>query len=136
LPGPYGRAAWHRARRAQTLIIESGTLVDGTGRPPIENSIIVIEDSRFKALGRMGRREAIIVVTASLFETPRLRSCLRDPVELFAIVAHIMILNSKDRPGHDQLKDAPCKLSHALEEIRLEPIRCSVRPIRQVARIT
>jgi hypothetical protein len=82
--------------RAQTLIIEGGTLVDGTGRQPIENSIIVIEDSRFNALGRMGRREAIIVVTASLFETPRLRPCLRDPVELFAIVAHIMILNSKD----------------------------------------
>jgi hypothetical protein len=40
--------------RAQTLVIEGGTLIDGTGRPPIENSIIVIEDGRFKAVGRRG----------------------------------------------------------------------------------
>jgi hypothetical protein len=39
---------------AQTLVIEGGTLIDGTGRPPIENSVIVIEGGRFKAVGRRG----------------------------------------------------------------------------------
>jgi len=39
---------------AQTLVIQGGTLIDGTGRPPIENSVIVIEGDRFKAVGRSG----------------------------------------------------------------------------------
>jgi len=40
--------------RAQTLVIQGGTLIDGTGRPPIDNSVIVIEGDRFKAVGRGG----------------------------------------------------------------------------------
>ena len=40
--------------RAQTLVIQGGTLIDGTGRPPIDNSVIVIEGDRFKAVGRSG----------------------------------------------------------------------------------
>jgi hypothetical protein len=40
--------------RAQTLVIQGGTLIDGTGSPPIENSVIVIEGDRFKAIGRSG----------------------------------------------------------------------------------
>ena len=39
---------------AETLVIRGGTLIDGTGRPPIENSVIVIEGDRFKAIGRGG----------------------------------------------------------------------------------
>jgi hypothetical protein len=39
---------------AQTLVIRGGTLIDGTGRPPIENSVIVIEGNRFKDVGRSG----------------------------------------------------------------------------------
>jgi adenine deaminase len=39
---------------AQTLVIQGGTLIDGTGQPPIENSVIVIEGNRFKAIGRRG----------------------------------------------------------------------------------
>src|SRR5215470_922628 len=42
------------AARAQTLVIRGGTLIDGTGRAPIENSVIVIEAGRFKAVGRRG----------------------------------------------------------------------------------
>src|SRR5579862_2970171 len=40
--------------QAQTLVVQGGTLIDGTGRPPIENSIIVIEGGRFKDVGRSG----------------------------------------------------------------------------------
>ena len=39
---------------AQTIAIQGGTLIDGTGRAPIENSVIVIEGNRFKAVGRSG----------------------------------------------------------------------------------
>jgi imidazolonepropionase-like amidohydrolase len=40
--------------QAQTLVVEGGTLIDGTGRAPIENSVIVIEGDRIKAVGRSG----------------------------------------------------------------------------------
>jgi hypothetical protein len=33
------------------LVVTGGTLIDGTGRPPLENSVIVIERGRFKAVG-------------------------------------------------------------------------------------
>jgi len=42
------------AAQAQTLVIEGGTLIDGTGRAPIEDSVIVIEGNRFRAVGRRG----------------------------------------------------------------------------------
>ncbi|MCZ6753096.1 MAG: amidohydrolase family protein [Acidobacteria bacterium] len=38
----------------QPLVIEGGTLIDGTGRDPIQNSVIVIEGSRIKAVGTKG----------------------------------------------------------------------------------
>jgi hypothetical protein len=41
--------------KAQSLVIQGGTLIDGTGRPPIENSVIIIEGDRFKAIGRSGQ---------------------------------------------------------------------------------
>jgi imidazolonepropionase-like amidohydrolase len=40
--------------QAQTLVVQGGTLIDGTGRPPIENSVIVIEGDRFRTIGRNG----------------------------------------------------------------------------------
>jgi len=36
------------------LVIRGGRLIDGTGRPPVENSIIVIESGRFRAVGGSG----------------------------------------------------------------------------------
>jgi len=46
------------AAQAQTpapvTVIQGGLLIDGTGRPPIENSVIVIEGDRFKTIGRGG----------------------------------------------------------------------------------
>jgi hypothetical protein len=40
--------------QAQNLVVVGGTLIDGTGRAPIENSVIVIEGNRFKSIGRRG----------------------------------------------------------------------------------
>src|SRR3989337_3022438 len=38
----------------KVLWVQGGRLIDGTGRPPIENSIIVIQGGRFQAVGRSG----------------------------------------------------------------------------------
>ncbi len=39
---------------SRPLVIQGGTLIDGTGRPPLENAVIVIEGDRIKAVGRQG----------------------------------------------------------------------------------
>ena len=36
------------------LVVQGGRLIDGTGRPPIENSVIVIQANKFQAVGRSG----------------------------------------------------------------------------------
>ena len=36
------------------LVVQGGRLIDGTGRPPIENSVIVIQAGKFQAVGRSG----------------------------------------------------------------------------------
>jgi hypothetical protein len=36
------------------LVIQGGKLIDGTGRAPIEDSVIVVETGKFKAIGRRG----------------------------------------------------------------------------------
>src|SRR5688572_18596406 len=38
----------------QALVVQGGKLIDGTGRPPIENSVIVIQAGKFQAVGRSG----------------------------------------------------------------------------------
>jgi imidazolonepropionase-like amidohydrolase len=38
----------------KALVVQGGRLIDGTGRRPIENSVIVIEAGRFQAVGRSG----------------------------------------------------------------------------------
>ena len=38
----------------QVLVVQGGKLIDGTGRPAIEDSVIVIEAGRFLAVGRRG----------------------------------------------------------------------------------
>jgi hypothetical protein len=35
----------------KALVVKGGTLIDGTGRPPLANCVIVIEQGRFKAVG-------------------------------------------------------------------------------------
>jgi len=37
------------------LAVKGGTLIDGTGRPSIDNAVVVIEAGRFKAVGRQGQ---------------------------------------------------------------------------------
>jgi imidazolonepropionase-like amidohydrolase len=37
------------------LVLEGGTLIDGTGRNPVNNAVIVIEGSRIKAVGARGQ---------------------------------------------------------------------------------
>ena len=36
------------------LVVQGGRLIDGTGRPPIENSVIVIQAGKFQAVGKSG----------------------------------------------------------------------------------
>ena len=38
----------------KTLVVQGGKLIDGTGRAPIENSVIVIQSGRFQAVGKSG----------------------------------------------------------------------------------
>ena len=37
------------------LVVQGGKLIDGTGRPPIDNSVIVIQAGKFQAVGRGGQ---------------------------------------------------------------------------------
>lgn len=38
----------------KTLVVRGGRLIDGTGRPPLENTVIVIHAGKFQAVGRSG----------------------------------------------------------------------------------
>ncbi len=51
---PAGFAGSAAAQDAPVLAVVGGTLIDGTGRPPIENAVIVIRNGRFAAVGRSG----------------------------------------------------------------------------------
>src|SRR5215813_13109390 len=39
----------------QVLVLEGGTLIDGTGRNPIHDAVVVIEGNRIKAAGAKGQ---------------------------------------------------------------------------------
>jgi imidazolonepropionase-like amidohydrolase len=38
----------------KALVVRGGRLIDGTGRPPVDDSVIVISNGRFEAVGRRG----------------------------------------------------------------------------------
>jgi hypothetical protein len=38
----------------EILVVQGGKLIDGTGRPPIDNSMIIIHGTKFTAVGRSG----------------------------------------------------------------------------------
>ena len=42
------------AQKPVPLVIQGGTLIDATGRTPIENAVIVVEGERIKAVGKRG----------------------------------------------------------------------------------
>ncbi len=50
----------------KVLAIKGGKLIDGTGRPPVENSVILIEGDRFKAVGNA--REVTIPADAEVID--------------------------------------------------------------------
>ena len=50
----------------KTLVVQGGKLIDGTGRPPVENSVIVIQAGRFQAVG--GRGEISIPAGAEVID--------------------------------------------------------------------
>src|SRR5438094_3451151 len=50
----------------KVLVVQGGRLIDGTGRPPIENSVIVIQAGKFQAVG--GRGEVAITAGAEVID--------------------------------------------------------------------
>jgi hypothetical protein len=50
----------------KVLVVQGGKLIDGTGRPPIENSVIVIQAGKFQAVG--GRGEVAIPAGAEVID--------------------------------------------------------------------
>ena len=43
------------AQRPRTLVLDGGTLIDGTGRPPVANAVVVVEGTRITSVGSRGR---------------------------------------------------------------------------------
>jgi len=43
------------AAQERVLVLEGGTLIDGTGRPPIADAVIVVEGTRIKSVGTRGQ---------------------------------------------------------------------------------
>jgi hypothetical protein len=41
------------ANGKKTIVISNGTLIDGTGKPPVRNEAIVIQGNRIKSTGRL-----------------------------------------------------------------------------------
>ena len=51
----FGLATTPRAQgQQQVLVIQGGTLIDGNGGAPVQNSVIVIQGNRITAVGRAG----------------------------------------------------------------------------------
>ena len=49
-----GQASPGNAQRTTPLVIQGGTLIDATGRPPLEDAVIVVEGARIKSVGKRG----------------------------------------------------------------------------------
>src|SRR6266516_1079766 len=43
------------AAQERVLVLEGGTLIDGTGRAPIADAVVVVEGTRIKAVGTRGQ---------------------------------------------------------------------------------
>jgi imidazolonepropionase-like amidohydrolase len=60
------------AATERTLVVRHGTLIDGSGRPPVPNDALVIEGNRIKSVGPLpesirssGSRDDVEVIDAS-----------------------------------------------------------------------
>ena len=51
------QAEAQKAVRAKYLVIQGGTLIDATGKPPLEDAVIVLEGARIKSVGKRGEVE-------------------------------------------------------------------------------
>jgi imidazolonepropionase-like amidohydrolase len=62
--------------QAQVVVLDGGTLIDGTGRNPIANAVVVIEGNRIKAAGAKGQvsypQNARVIKTDGKFILPGL----------------------------------------------------------------
>ena len=62
--------------QAQVVVLDGGTLIDGTGRNPITNAVVVIEGNRIKAAGAKGQvsypQNARVIKTDGKFILPGL----------------------------------------------------------------
>jgi len=47
-------SAWIVSGQTQAIVVEGGTLIDGTGAAPVENAVVVIEGSRITSVGPKG----------------------------------------------------------------------------------
>ncbi len=43
------------AAQGPVLVLQGGTLIDGTGRPPMTDAVVVVEGNRIRAVGRRGQ---------------------------------------------------------------------------------
>ena len=48
-------SAQQRPPRSRPLVLEGATLIDGTGRPPLADAVVVVEGTRITAVGTKGR---------------------------------------------------------------------------------
>src|SRR3954462_7737258 len=51
--GPSAPSA--QAPQARVLVLDDGTLIDGTGRAPIPDAVVIVEGNRIKAVGPRGQ---------------------------------------------------------------------------------
>jgi hypothetical protein len=62
--------------QAQVVVLDGGTLIDGTGRNPITNAVVVIDGNRIKAVGAKGQvsypQNARVIKTDGKFILPGL----------------------------------------------------------------
>src|ERR1700690_3528800 len=52
---PSARLAHAQGPGGATTVLTGGTLIDGTGRAPLKNAVVVIEANKFKAVGASGK---------------------------------------------------------------------------------
>ena len=48
-------AAVRMPAQNRALVLDGGTLIDGTGRPPLADAIVVVQGNRIAAVGRRGQ---------------------------------------------------------------------------------